>query len=262
MEHETGNAVAMVATKFEDQTISTIESNAGPRWMAQEIATALGYGDQLAVVKAVRTEWSDEFTEGVDFEIIGGPGLRALKAAGSVKKNAPSVMVLTETGVNLAAILSRQPRSQALRRWLASEVLPSIRRSGTYAAPAPAPAVDARAIQIRAWLDLVASGDADLVAVLSRVTEAELAGLDDDVLSTILRRLVSADPRSTPHTPEPTPRDHLITSVWLWAQRRGADAETVDVVPSMAARILKRASDEVMRARARQPGRRALAKAS
>ena len=171
-------------------------------------------------------------------------------------------MLLTESGVNLAAILSRQPRSQALRRWLASEVLPAIRRSGAYAAPAAAPVVDERAIQVRAWLDLVASGDADLVAVLSRITEQELAGLDDDVLSTVLRRLVSGDPRSTPHAPEPTPRDHLITSVWLWAQRRGADRETVDVVPGMAARILKRASEEVVRARARRPGRRALAKAS
>ena len=262
MEHDVGNAVATVATKFEDRTISTIESSAGPRWLAPQISEALGYEDANAVQAMVRKQWADEFTEGVDFEVIGGPGLRALKAAGLVKKNAPSVMVLTESGVNLAAILSRQPRSQALRRWLASEVLPSIRRSGTYAAPAPAPAVDARAIQIRAWLDLVASGDADLVAVLSRVTEAELAGLDDDVLSTILRRLVSADPRSTPHTPEPTPRDHLITSVWLWAQRRGADRETADVVPAMAARILKRASDEVMLARSRRPSRRALAKAS
>ncbi|NUM33718.1 MAG: hypothetical protein HUU50_04210 [Candidatus Brocadiae bacterium] len=47
-------------------------------------------------------------------------------------KYSPSLIVLTESGLYTAIILSRKPNAKAFRRWITCEVLPSIREKGFY----------------------------------------------------------------------------------------------------------------------------------
>ena len=50
-------------------------------------------------------------------------------------KYSPSLIVLTESGLYTAIILSRKPNAEAFRRWITCEVLPSIREKGFYQSP-------------------------------------------------------------------------------------------------------------------------------
>lgn len=117
---------------FEGADVVTLSWQGAPAWTAAQVSDLLGYSDCLSIAQAVRVRWADEFVEGEDFVVVSGDDLRLFKAGGAVAKNAPSVMLLTESGFNLAIIKSRQPVSVALRRWLAREVLPALRRTGGY----------------------------------------------------------------------------------------------------------------------------------
>jgi prophage antirepressor-like protein len=58
----------------------------------------------------------------------------------------PQVMALvSEAGVYALMMISRSPQVKPFRRWLAHEVLPSIRRTGSYSLPAPIESVAAPA---------------------------------------------------------------------------------------------------------------------
>ncbi|MBH5296524.1 BRO family protein [Corynebacterium ulcerans] len=43
-----------------------------------------------------------------------------------------SVTVITESGLYAAILKSRRPEAKAFRRWVTSEVLPTIRKHGVY----------------------------------------------------------------------------------------------------------------------------------
>jgi prophage antirepressor-like protein len=136
MEQSKANPLVRLAAEHahEGHALTTIEMDGQPVWLAAQISTALDYQKVDQVVTNVTGPWSDELVEGTDYQVLRGAELAALKAAapGLVDPRAPSVMVLTESGVNLVALLSRQPKARDLRRWLAAEVLPSIRRTGSY----------------------------------------------------------------------------------------------------------------------------------
>lgn len=50
----------------------------------------------------------------------------------SSPSRAPSLLLLTEAGMNLVLILSRQPKAAAIQDWLAEEVMPQLSRDGRY----------------------------------------------------------------------------------------------------------------------------------
>jgi prophage antirepressor-like protein len=137
---------------FESCDVAIIERQGVLLWTARQIGAALGYDDEgRRLVSSVTGEWSSELVDGTDYQVLRGEELAALKAAapGLVDPRAPSLLLLTESGVHLVALLSRQPAAVRLRRWLASEVLPAIHRTGRYdsalaegpalAVPAPGP---------------------------------------------------------------------------------------------------------------------------
>ncbi len=125
-------------SRFEEAEVTTIEWQGRPMWSGRQLAQALEYERGDSLTEKITSDWSDELADGTDYVVVRGDELRALKAAapGLVDARAPALTLLTESGVHLVALLSRQPKARALRRWLADEVLPSIRRTGGYTAPA------------------------------------------------------------------------------------------------------------------------------
>ena len=52
--------------------------------------------------------------------------------------------VITESGLYARVFKSRKPQAKAFRKWVTGEVLPAIRQTGRYAAPAPGAAPGGR----------------------------------------------------------------------------------------------------------------------
>ena len=98
----------------------------------KEIEKALNYKD---LSHSIRT--SDGFVENIDYKIFTGEKIKDIKEinkvgnADSVSK-ANSITLLTESGLYAVLLKSRKPLAQKFRIWVTSEVLPSIRKTGSY----------------------------------------------------------------------------------------------------------------------------------
>jgi prophage antirepressor-like protein len=134
----TGNAdqrrTIAFSSKFNEH-ITLVEFEGQPMVLAKDLGRFLQYaGDGQALVVLIAGEWSDEFVDGGDVLTLRGQRLaefkRACKALGLdiVDKRAPSLMLLTMSGVQLVLARSEKPEGKAFRRWLVSEVIPAYER--------------------------------------------------------------------------------------------------------------------------------------
>lgn len=137
-------------TKFTSPTghdLTTLHYKGQPCWIAQEIGQVLEYSSNGSkLTNKITQDWASEMIEGEDYHKLEGEELAEIKAAldqlppesgGSspVHPYARNLLLLTEQGVYLACIKTNKPAGITLRRWLASEVLPALRATGTYTAP-------------------------------------------------------------------------------------------------------------------------------
>lgn len=98
---------------FQNHKITILGDNVNPLFVAEEVGAILG-------IKNVRDTISSFNSSEKGMLEINTPG-------GFQKKN-----VLTEAGLYHLIFISRVPRAKAFQGWIFSEVLPSIRRSGSY----------------------------------------------------------------------------------------------------------------------------------
>ena len=96
--------------------IRTVELDGEPWLVGKDVATALGYKNPQ---EAIRTHVDDE-DKGVS-EILTPGGKQ-------------SVPIINESGLYSLVLSSKLPTARKFRRWVTSEVLPSIRRTGGYTA--------------------------------------------------------------------------------------------------------------------------------
>lgn len=107
---------ALEVFSFEGYSVRT-ELVDGEAWfVAVDVADLLGYSEASAMT---RTLDEDE------------KGLRIVQTLGGSQ----SVLMVSEAGVYSAALRSRIPGAKAFKRWVTHEVLPSIRRTGSYSVP-------------------------------------------------------------------------------------------------------------------------------
>lgn len=97
--------------------VRTVEINGEPWIIGKDVALALGYRNPQ---EAIRTH-VDEDDKGVS-EILTPGGKQ-------------SVPIINESGLYSLVLSSKLPTAKKFRRWVTSEVLPSIRRHGAYMTP-------------------------------------------------------------------------------------------------------------------------------
>ncbi|KYF64902.1 hypothetical protein BE15_02020 [Sorangium cellulosum] len=124
-------AMMQVTTQFEGSTLTTYVFRGRLCMVAADVGEALGYAD--GSFKKVLRDWSDELIAGQDIDTLTGDDLRQFKEMARVgnvsfPSSAPSLTVLYEPGVNLACVKTEKPLGRKLRRLLADEVLPKLRR--------------------------------------------------------------------------------------------------------------------------------------
>jgi len=88
------------------------------------------------------------------------------------------MLVISESGLYSLILRSRKPEAKPFRRWVTHEVLPSIRRTGSYAAPAATNRIghdDAQAIaaEVVSMLAANRAGIADLIATARMPQQGE-----------------------------------------------------------------------------------------
>lgn len=95
--------------------IRTIAINGEPWFVGKDVAERLGYTD---TAQAVRKHIDDEDKGVVDLTTPGG---------------IQRATIINESGLYSLVLSSKLPRARAFKRWVTSEVIPSIRKRGMYA---------------------------------------------------------------------------------------------------------------------------------
>ena len=96
--------------------VRIIEQNGEPWFVGKDVATILGYSE---TAKAIRTH-VDEEDKGVS--VLDTPGGKQ------------EVIIINESGLYSLILSSKLPGARQFKRWVTSEVIPSIRKTGKYSA--------------------------------------------------------------------------------------------------------------------------------
>ncbi|AAO28863.1 phage antirepressor protein [Xylella fastidiosa subsp. fastidiosa] len=117
------------AVCFSGQSLSIIDRDGTPYLTAADLARALGYADERAVSR-IYNRHSEEFT--VEMSLVVN---LTTKGFGSGNSEKP-VRIFSPRGCHLVAMFARTSVAAAFRRWVLDvlEVLPSIRKTGSYTA--------------------------------------------------------------------------------------------------------------------------------
>ena len=102
--------------------------NGDPWFRGKDVAMLLGYTDTK---QAIRTHVEDDCKK--KLEELGGVFDTSLDA------NAKNSIFINDVGLYSLTLSSQKPEAKAFRRWVTSEVLPSIRKTGSYVAPTAEP---------------------------------------------------------------------------------------------------------------------------
>lgn len=106
---------------FGTQNVRTVLDEDGIKFVAVDVCNALGLANNREAVAGL-----DDDEKGVG--IADTPGGKQ------------TMVVITESGLYSLVLRSRRPEAKTFRKWITSEVLPTLRRTGTYTVvPAPPP---------------------------------------------------------------------------------------------------------------------------
>ena len=106
---------------YQDQQVRTVEIDGEPWFVASDVARILGY--EKATFLTRRLDEEDK-------------GVRSLHTLGGDQQ----MTVISEPGLYDAVLGSKIPGARKFKRWVIVEVLPQIRKTGSYGAPAIDPA--------------------------------------------------------------------------------------------------------------------------
>lgn len=99
--------------------IRTLEQNGEPWFVGKDVAQALGYGEGKSLANAVANHVDD-----VD------KGVTEMMTPGGMQK----MVIINESGLYSLIFSSKLEGAMRFKRWVTSEVLPSIRKNGGYLA--------------------------------------------------------------------------------------------------------------------------------
>lgn len=102
---------------FDGAAVRVVLVDGEPWWVAADLSTALEYG-----VASAMTRYLDEDEKGVSIvHTLGGE---------------QEMLIINESGLYSVILRSRKASAKRFKKWVTAEVLPSIRRHGSYVMPA------------------------------------------------------------------------------------------------------------------------------
>lgn len=166
---------------FESHSVQVVIDDHGDPWfVAKEVSSALGYSDAEAMTRRLDED------EKQNLQLVGfGPR---------------GVTVINESGLYTAVLGSTKPEAKRFKKWVTSEVLPSIRKTGSYETPKKKRSLPhARTIDlIQSTADLlmriVPTIDRNILAVQTVETIQRNTGLDVTPMRSALGEVASSAP--------------------------------------------------------------------
>jgi hypothetical protein len=165
---------------FADQEIRVVGTPEWPLWVAMDVCNILEVKNPSDALKRLDDDEKDN--------------LVLTDAIGRNKEMA----VVTESGLYSLVLSSRKPQAKAFKKWITSEVIPAIRRSGSYSTQALPP-------------EPASTGDPELDRFLLALERARAAGLDisSDIeyelnLRDRFAQLLGVPKPTKPSTPKPS----------------------------------------------------------
>lgn len=105
--------------------IRTIEKDGEPWFVGKDVAEILGYANAS---KAVSTHVDDEDKTFIMLDIADSQN-------GNVLAGQSKTTIINESGLYSLVLSSKLPTAKQFKRWVTSEVIPSIRKTGSYSVP-------------------------------------------------------------------------------------------------------------------------------
>lgn len=109
--------------------IRTVAIDGEPWLVGKDVALVLGYGDTDQAIRKHVDNWDKKIltrqNDGLD--------IRSENATLSIPNR--GLTIINESGLYSLVLSSKLPKAKQFRRWVTSEVLPSIRKTGGYTAP-------------------------------------------------------------------------------------------------------------------------------
>jgi prophage antirepressor-like protein len=136
--------------EFEGQSVPAVFFRGRWCWPATSVGKAVGYKEGRIVVDKIRGDWREEFVEGKDYEVLNQSDLKAFREVSSdsleTSKFAGRMLILTESGLDLALVLAKTAKGRRLRRMLVDYILPQLRAEGTATLPGASIHLDEQAL--------------------------------------------------------------------------------------------------------------------
>lgn len=145
--------------------IRTVEINGEPWLVGSDVAKALGYKNTKDALTTHVDEEDKKILQRSDFATIENHIPKSVFPVNFVRGDIPNrgLTIINESGVYSLVFSSKLPGAKKFKRWVTSEVLPTIRKQGAYLPPA---AADKLAEGFQALADQV-------TALSNRVAELE-----------------------------------------------------------------------------------------
>ena len=99
---------------FESQEVRTLLVNGEPRFVGKDVATILGYSRTADAIK-VHVDEDDK-------------GVGEIQTPGGKQK----MTIINESGLYSLILSSKLPTAKKFKRWVTHDVLPAIRKTGSY----------------------------------------------------------------------------------------------------------------------------------
>lgn len=136
------NALVPVQTwNFEGHQLTSIHYKGEQVWITKEVGRVLGYADDGQELVNSISKWFEDFDKNIDYIKLDGLQLAEFKrlfvdnGESPLSNKAQRIILLTESGLHLACIKSQKEIGRRLRQWISREVLPALRKEGSYTLP-------------------------------------------------------------------------------------------------------------------------------
>ena len=142
---------ALQVLDFNEQTVRIIMRDGEPWWVAKDVCDILGLSNARETVSVLDDDekMTVRISDVNDDEKIA---LRFSDGHSRKRGGAQFLNIVSESGLYTLIIRSNKPEAKQFKRWITHEVIPSIRKTGSYIMPSKVQHFDAKTTSLNSLL--------------------------------------------------------------------------------------------------------------